>query len=105
MAFGPARRADLRLLSAADGNLGIEFARAYQPEVILMDINLPGISGIEATRRITTAHPEVVVMLLSTYNASDLPTDAASCGAASYTNKEDFSPDVVEQVWAARNGN
>ena len=43
-----ARRADLRLLSAADGNLGIEFARTYQPEVILMDINLPGLSGLEA---------------------------------------------------------
>jgi len=40
------RRPDLRLLSAADGTLGIEFARAYQPEVILMDINLPGISGV-----------------------------------------------------------
>jgi CheY-like chemotaxis protein len=36
-----ARRPDLRLLSAADGNLGIEFARTYQPDVILMDINLP----------------------------------------------------------------
>ena len=45
-----ARRPDLRLLSAADGNLGIEFARSYQPEVILMDINLPGISGIEAMK-------------------------------------------------------
>jgi len=45
-----ARRPDLRLLSAADGDLGIEFARAYQPEVILMDINLPGISGIAALK-------------------------------------------------------
>jgi len=42
------RRMDLRLLSAADGNLGIEFARSHQPTVILMDINLPGISGIDA---------------------------------------------------------
>ena len=38
-------RHDLRLLSAADGNLGIEFARAYLPEVILMDINLPGMGS------------------------------------------------------------
>jgi hypothetical protein len=41
-----ARRPDLRLLSAADGRLGIELARAHQPDVILMDINLPGISGM-----------------------------------------------------------
>jgi len=40
------RRSDLHLLSASDGNMGIEFARAYQPQVILMDVNLPGISGI-----------------------------------------------------------
>ena len=45
-----ARRSDLRLLSAVDGNLGVELARAAQPDVILMDINLPGISGIEALK-------------------------------------------------------
>ena len=41
-----ARRPDMRLLSAGDGNRGIEIARASRPDVILMDINLPGISGI-----------------------------------------------------------
>ena len=46
-----------------------------------MDINLPGINGIEATRRITAAHPDAVVMLLSTYQAADLPPDADSSGA------------------------
>ena len=45
-----ARRPDLRLLTARDGNLGIQRARTSQPEVILMDINLPGISGIEALK-------------------------------------------------------
>ena len=49
-----ARRPDLRLLSASDGNLGIELARTHQPDVILMDINLPGISGIEALRSCAT---------------------------------------------------
>jgi CheY-like chemotaxis protein/anti-sigma regulatory factor (Ser/Thr protein kinase) len=45
-----ALRGDLKLLAATDGNLGVELARQHQPEVILMDINLPGISGIEALR-------------------------------------------------------
>jgi CheY-like chemotaxis protein len=45
-----ARRSDIRLLTAVNGTLGVEMARASQPEVILMDINLPGISGIEALR-------------------------------------------------------
>ena len=56
----------LRLLSAADGNLGIELARAYQPEVILMDINLPGISGLEAMKILradpATAHIPIVAL-------------------------------------------
>jgi signal transduction histidine kinase/ActR/RegA family two-component response regulator len=61
-----ARRADLRLLSAADGNLGIEFARTYRPEVILMDINLPGIGGIEAMQLLradpVTAHIPIIAL-------------------------------------------
>jgi CheY-like chemotaxis protein len=44
------RRPDLHLLSAADGNLGIELAREFMPEVILMDINLPGINGIDVMK-------------------------------------------------------
>ena len=49
-----ARRADLRLVSATDGASGVEYARAHLPEVILMDINLPGMSGIEAMRLLRT---------------------------------------------------
>ena len=60
------RRKDLRLLSAADGNLGIEFARSHQPTVILMDINLPGISGIDAMNILradpTTAHIPILAL-------------------------------------------
>ena len=60
-----------------------------------MDINLPGINGIEATRRITTEHPEVVTVLLSTYREEDLPTGADDCGAAAYVHKEEFGPAVL----------
>ena len=61
-----ARRPDLRMLSAADGALGIEFARTCQPELILMDINLPGISGIEALKILradpATAHIPILAL-------------------------------------------
>jgi DNA-binding NarL/FixJ family response regulator len=67
-----------------------------------MDINMGGISGIEAARRITSASPQVVVVLLSTYQVDDLPADAASSGAAAYVNKEEFGPQVLKDVWAAR---
>ena len=68
------RRSDLRLLSAADGDLGIEFARAYQPEVILMDINLPGISGFEAMK-ILRADPSTAHIPIIALSANALPRD------------------------------
>lgn len=69
-----ARRGDLKLLTAIDGNLGIQLARAYQPDLILMDINLPGISGFGALDILrkdpSTAH--IPVMALS---ANAVPRD------------------------------
>ena len=69
-----ARRPDLRLLSAADGNLGVEFARAYQPDVILMDINLPGINGIEALK-ILRADPSTAHIPIIALSANAIPRD------------------------------
>jgi CheY-like chemotaxis protein len=84
-----ARRPELRLLSAADGILGVEFARVYQPHVILMDINLPGISGLEAMRRLradpATAHIPVIAL-----SANAVPRDiekALEAGFLSYLTK------------------
>ena len=69
-----ARRPEMRLLSAADGHLGVEMARAFQPEMILMDINLPGINGIEALKILRedprTAHIPVVAL-----SANAIPRD------------------------------
>jgi CheY-like chemotaxis protein len=69
-----ARRPDIRLLSATDGNRGVEMARAYRPEVILMDINLPGISGIEALR-ILAADPATAHIPVIALSANAIPRD------------------------------
>ena len=69
-----ARRSDLRLLSAADGTLGIEYARACLPEVILMDINLPGVSGIEAMK-ILHADPATAHIPIIALSANAVPRD------------------------------
>jgi signal transduction histidine kinase/ActR/RegA family two-component response regulator len=69
-----ARRPDLRLLSAADGDLGVAFARAYRPEVILMDINLPGISGVEALR-VLRADPATTHIPIMALSANAMPHD------------------------------
>ena len=87
---------------AESGEDAVAKADALDPDLILMDINLPGINGIEATRRITAAHPTATVVLLSTYNADDLPSDARTSGAVAYVHKEDFGPNVLEDVWAGR---
>lgn len=85
---------------AESGEEAVELFEEVAPGLVLMDINLgPGINGIEATRRITTAHPEATVLLLSTYQAADLPSGADNCGAAGYVNKEEFGPAVVLDLW------
>ncbi len=80
-----ARRPDLRLLSAADGNLGIEFARAYQPQVILMDINLPGISGIDAMK-ILRADPSTAHIPIIALSANAVPRDIERALEAGFFN-------------------
>ncbi len=75
---------------------------ADPPDLVLMDINLPGMNGIEATRRIRETHPQTSVILLSTYSEADLPADARTCGAITYVHKEDFGPALVRQLWDRR---
>ena len=87
---------------AESGEEAVELFDTLAPGLVLMDINLPGINGIEATRRITDAHPDATVLLLSTYQAADLPSGADSCGAAGYVNKEEFGPAVVLDIWNRR---
>jgi two-component system, NarL family, invasion response regulator UvrY len=86
------------------GEEAVELAATLAPQLVLMDINMGGISGIEATRRITSERPDAVVVLLSTYQVDDLPADAADSGAVAYVNKEEFGPQVLQDVWAQRDG-
>ncbi|MFN2615099.1 MAG: response regulator transcription factor [Actinomycetota bacterium] len=86
---------------AQSGEEAVEVAASVAPDLVLMDINLPGINGIEAVRRILAARAETVAFLLSTYAIGDLPADARTCGASAYINKEEFGPDVLEDLWGA----
>jgi two-component system invasion response regulator UvrY len=89
---------------AETGEDAVEQAAIRTPDLVLMDINLPGINGIEATRRIRAAHPDVAVILLSTYSEADLPDDARECGAIAYVHKEDFGPSLVRELWQQNRG-
>lgn len=80
-----ARRSDLRLLSAADGHLGLEYARASLPAVILMDINLPGMSGTEAMQ-ILRADPATAHIPIIALSANAVPRDIQNALDAGFFN-------------------
>jgi DNA-binding NarL/FixJ family response regulator len=84
--------------TAASGEESVEVARALRPDLVLMDVNLPGIDGIAATRLIRSAGEPPAVVLLSTYDADEFDEDG--CGATSYIPKAAFGPDRLAQAWA-----
>jgi two-component system invasion response regulator UvrY len=86
---------------AESGEQGVSLASSLHPAIVLMDVNLPGISGIEATAQITSADPGVKVVLMSTYAVEDLPAEAATCGAAGYIRKDDMTPDRLQALIAS----
>ncbi|GIH79412.1 hypothetical protein Plo01_58410 [Planobispora longispora] len=86
---------------AVSGEEALARVAEARPEVILMDINLPGISGIEATRRIVDEHPGISVVLVSTYAAEDLPPEARTCGAAGYIRKDHLTPSRLREFLPA----
>ena len=86
---------------AETGEDSVAMAAALAPDLVLMDVNLPGIDGLEATRQILAASDTVVVLLLSTYEEDEYAPKAAECGASSYIPKSAFGPDRLEAAWDA----
>jgi DNA-binding NarL/FixJ family response regulator len=86
---------------ATSGEEAVEVVDRVRPRVVLMDINMGAMDGLEATKLITTAHPETMVILVSTYTEADMPPTARECGAAAYVNKDELSPRVIRRLWEA----
>jgi CheY-like chemotaxis protein len=98
-----ARRPDLRLLSAGDGTAGLTLARTHIPEVILMDINLPGISGIE-TLRLLREDPLTARITVAAVSANAMPRDiekGMQAGFFSYLTKPIKVKEFMEMLDAA----
>ena len=86
---------------AETGEDSVRMAEELAPDLVLMDVNLPGINGLDATRQILAGSNPVVVLLLSTYEEEEYAPRAAECGAAAYIPNAVFGPDRLESAWAA----
>lgn len=83
---------------ACTGEDGVEAALREEIDLVLMDVRLPGIDGIEATRRVRTARPGTEVVLISA-TAGELPADASECGALAVLAKDELRPSVLIGLW------
>lgn len=105
----PFRRAGEAVIDAMNGFVvvdvvetgegSVERARAVHPDLVLMDVNLPGMSGLEATRILRRMDPAPVVVLVSTYDQSEYGDETMECGAAAYISKSAFEPRVLRETW------
>ena len=84
---------------ATRGEEAIELVQKLQPDLVLMDVCMPGLGGIQAAREIKAAHPSTIVALLSTTHPDELSCQAGSCPADARIWKSDLRPRVLEEVW------
>ena len=89
---------------AGDGEEAIRLARELAPDVVLMDLKMPGLGGISATRRICAAQPEVHVIILTTYDADDMVFEGIRAGARGYLLKDASSETLVEAIHGVMQG-
>jgi DNA-binding NarL/FixJ family response regulator len=87
---------------AENGIEALTLANSVHPDLVLMDINMPEMGGIEATRLIMAELPDTVVILCSTYGVNDLPPEAATSGARAYVHKEQLGAKTIRRLWDER---
>ncbi len=89
---------------AVDGADGVRLAHALRPDVVLMDLRMPRLDGVEATKRLRAELPDVRVLVLTTYGDDALVQAALQAGAAGYLLKDAEPADIVAAIQAVRRG-
>jgi DNA-binding NarL/FixJ family response regulator len=90
--------------SAADGSSAIDMIAQAHPDVVLMDLSMPGIDGIEATRRIVAEHPAARVVILTSFSDRERILRALDAGAAGYLLKDAETEELLRGIRAAAAG-
>ncbi|MDQ2777033.1 MAG: response regulator transcription factor [Acidobacteriota bacterium] len=99
------RESDFSIVGeAGDGRQAIEIVEAQSPDVVIMDIAMPNMNGIEAARRITDAHPRTAVVILSMHSDESYVLRALNAGARGYLLKDSAEGDLISAVRAVSEG-
>ena len=92
------------LAAAADGEQALALVAEHQPDAILLDLHMPVLDGIETTRRLVVDHPQVAIVVLTTYLDDASVLDALRAGARSYLTKDADRKDIANALHAASDG-
>ena len=84
----------------SSGVEAVAAVEAVRPELVLLDIRMPGMDGIETARRISARDPGVVIVLVSADEPEDLPDGASSCGAKAFVRKRELGRRRLLSVWS-----
>ncbi|MFC6883977.1 MULTISPECIES: response regulator transcription factor [Actinomadura] len=90
--------------AAGDGEQALALVGELRPDVVLMDLRMPRVDGVEATRRIKAAHPDVEIVVLTTYADDDSIFAALRAGARGYLTKDAGADEIARAVRAVRGG-
>jgi DNA-binding NarL/FixJ family response regulator len=89
---------------AGDGREAVQLAERHRPDLVLMDIRMPGMDGIEATRKIITARPDIRVLVLTTFDVDEYVYEALGVGASGFLLKDATAEDLVSAVRVVARG-
>jgi two-component system, NarL family, invasion response regulator UvrY len=92
------------ICETSDGEQAVEKAEEFQPDLVLMDISLPGISGIEAARRIRRVSPQSQIIFLSQHDSLQMVKDALNVGGHGYVTKIDAGLELLKAIRTVREG-
>lgn len=90
--------------SASDGAEALELAAQKRPDLILMDLKMPGVNGIEATRQLRAKFPEIKILVLTTYDDDEWLFDAIRAGASGYLLKDTPRQKIIEAIRGTMDG-